>query len=40
LKNCVKLPSEEAEPETPGEEKPFIRGAALAGGADSITVFA
>jgi hypothetical protein len=43
LKNCVKLPSADAEPETPGEEKPFKRDGLAAGGVNcggSTKVFA
>jgi hypothetical protein len=43
LKNWVKLPSADAESETPGEEKPFIRDGLAAGGVNgggSTTVFA
>jgi len=32
LKNCVKLCSADAESDTPGVEKPFIRGGLDAGG--------
>jgi len=41
LKNCVKLPSADAESEMPGVENPFIFGGAVTGGGtgtDSITV--
>ena len=40
LKNCVKLPSGDAESETPGEENPFNRGGAEDAGADGAGVLA
>jgi hypothetical protein len=43
LKNWVKLPSADAESETPGVEKPFILGGAGDAdgrGADSVTILA
>ena len=40
LKNCVKLPSADAESDAPGVEKPFIRDGLAAGGGVSIAVLA
>jgi hypothetical protein len=42
LKNCVKLPSPDTEPDTPGEEKPLPRDGPAAGvarGASSTLLF-